>query len=210
MAKVNAPLFSFNASGKIANALVYFCWKGIDVVRSYVVPTNPKSEDQRTQRGYLREAVKYIHDVQAASGNPLTEDDRIALALLSSTRPNPRTWFNEAVKNWVDRLVASKYPAIFSSGEARDILATTATLRLFRNTATGKTEIGDVNFWYGVSKTALVNKTDDVSITAPFLYTADLTELTPATKYFWQLRVKAAELGGGNVSGIYHFTTPAA
>jgi len=41
MAKVNAPLFSFNASGKLANSLVYFAWKGLDVVRSYIVPANP-------------------------------------------------------------------------------------------------------------------------------------------------------------------------
>jgi len=50
MAKVKMPLMSASASGKIANSLVYFTWKGLDVVRSYVVPSNPNTTSQQTQR----------------------------------------------------------------------------------------------------------------------------------------------------------------
>src|SRR3972149_2455449 len=38
MAKLKAPLLSFGASGKLADTLVYFPWKGLAVVRSYVIP----------------------------------------------------------------------------------------------------------------------------------------------------------------------------
>lgn len=43
MAKVTGPLYSMSASGKIGNALVFFGWKGISVVREWVIPANPKT-----------------------------------------------------------------------------------------------------------------------------------------------------------------------
>lgn len=46
MAKVTGPLFSLTASGKLANAMVHFSWKGINCVRSWVMPKNAKTEDQ--------------------------------------------------------------------------------------------------------------------------------------------------------------------
>lgn len=62
MAKTFAPLMSFGASGKIANALVYFPWKGINAVREYVIPANPRTADQITQRTYFSDAVDEFHD----------------------------------------------------------------------------------------------------------------------------------------------------
>jgi len=50
MAKVTGPLFSLSASGKIADAMVFFGWKGINVVRGWVIPANPQSADQGDQR----------------------------------------------------------------------------------------------------------------------------------------------------------------
>jgi len=56
MAKVNGPLFSLEARGKVGNAAVFFPWKGRHVVRQWLKPTNPKS----TLQGYLRAALKAI------------------------------------------------------------------------------------------------------------------------------------------------------
>lgn len=50
MAKVNGPLFSLEASGKLGNALVYGKWKGRPTVREYVTPANPRTLDQINQR----------------------------------------------------------------------------------------------------------------------------------------------------------------
>lgn len=61
MAKVYAPLFSFGASGKLANALVYFPWKGIQSVRQYVIPANPKTDPQKAQRAHMTAAVLEWH-----------------------------------------------------------------------------------------------------------------------------------------------------
>lgn len=46
MAKVVGPLYSMSASGKIANAMVFFGWKGKNVVRKWLKPSNPKSGAQ--------------------------------------------------------------------------------------------------------------------------------------------------------------------
>lgn len=50
MAKVSGPLFSLEARGKIADAVVYFPWKGLHVVRQWLIPANPQSTDQGDQR----------------------------------------------------------------------------------------------------------------------------------------------------------------
>jgi len=46
MVKVNGPMMSMDASGKLAGALVFSKWKGRNYVRSLVTPSNPKSGGQ--------------------------------------------------------------------------------------------------------------------------------------------------------------------
>ena len=50
MAKVTGPLYSVSASGKIADSMVFFGWKGLSVVRQWIIPANPQSADQGDQR----------------------------------------------------------------------------------------------------------------------------------------------------------------
>ena len=64
MAKVTGPLMSMSASGKLANAIVYFPWKGIHVVREWLKPANPQTADQGDQRliaGALGRATSVVH-----------------------------------------------------------------------------------------------------------------------------------------------------
>jgi len=53
MAKVTGPLYSMSASGKIANAMVFFGWKGTNVVRQWLKPANPMSAGQGNSRQIL-------------------------------------------------------------------------------------------------------------------------------------------------------------
>lgn len=46
MAKVTNPLHSESASGKLANSIVFFTWKGRNVVRKWLKPANPMTENQ--------------------------------------------------------------------------------------------------------------------------------------------------------------------
>lgn len=64
MAKVTGPLMSISASGKIANSLVFFGWKGVNVVRSWVVPANPQSADQGDQRIMIGGSGRAVGKIQ--------------------------------------------------------------------------------------------------------------------------------------------------
>ena len=50
MAKVSAPLMSMSASGKLADAIVFFTWKGRNVVRQWLIPANPQTTAQGDRR----------------------------------------------------------------------------------------------------------------------------------------------------------------
>ena len=57
MAKLQGPLFSLDARGKIGNSLVYAIWKGINYCRKYIIPANPETAAQQTIRTYFTNAV---------------------------------------------------------------------------------------------------------------------------------------------------------
>jgi len=102
MAKVIAPLFSFGASGKLANSLVYMKWKGIDDVRQFVVPANPKTASQQAQRGRMTDAVAKWH---ATSWNAT---DLTAWNLYASVQTNPMSGFNVFCKEYITAAKAGK------------------------------------------------------------------------------------------------------
>lgn len=65
MAKVDGPLFSLEARGKIADAIVFFPWKGRHAVRRWLKPTNPRDIDQKHVRQKLAMIGKFISRVQS-------------------------------------------------------------------------------------------------------------------------------------------------
>jgi len=198
MAKLNAPLFSFRASGQIAKALVYFGWKGLNVVRSYVVPANPKSDAQITQRGYLTAAVARIHAAQALAADALDAADQVAYALYGSIFATPRTWFNTIVKNLVDCMVASKGFVILCNGDVDD--ATPAQLTFSGKIFTPLTENGTLH--WGISKTNMPNSIAANAIAGDISAVASVT--VAGTKYYLQWRATDASSIAGIRSGIYH------
>ena len=64
MAKVTGPLYSISASGKIADAMVYFGWKGVNVVRGWVKPANPQVAAQGDQRIMLGGTGRAVGKIQ--------------------------------------------------------------------------------------------------------------------------------------------------
>ncbi len=50
MAKVTAPLLSFDARGKIGDSMVFANWRGVPYARRYVIPGNPQSVGQTLTR----------------------------------------------------------------------------------------------------------------------------------------------------------------
>lgn len=198
MAKLKAPLMSLGAAGALGKSLVFFGWKGLDVVREYVVPSNPQTTLQTTQRGYLTAAVTIIHSAQAAAANPLDEDDTSALALWGSTFATPRTWFNQLVKNCIDQMVASLNYHVYRNGTTTPGAGTLAVTLV--HSGAGAPTAGNIH--YGTSKTALIH-TQACTFPAGVI-TGALAGLTAGVKYFWQFRPTAPAAIVGNRSGIYY------
>lgn len=199
MAKLKAPLFSLGAAGAIGEALVYFGWKGLNVVREYVVPSNPKTSGQTTQRGYLTTAVAKVHEYQALAANAFGAGDTIAYALLGSTYKTPRTWFNQVVKSWVDRKVAAKIPCIFGNGS---LTPGVDKLTLILGHLPESSAVTSGKIWYGTSKTALIHSL--AATAAELLAGKDITGLVTGTKYYVQFKPLLPATFLGNESGIYY------
>jgi len=68
--RVNGPMFSLDARGRLKQAVVYSIWRGINYVRGFVVPTNPNSTRQVYVRGLFTSASR--------AWASLTDDQRTA------------------------------------------------------------------------------------------------------------------------------------
>ncbi|MBA7527943.1 hypothetical protein ES705_20125 [subsurface metagenome] len=207
MAKLKAPLMSLGASGKLADTLVFFPWKGLNCVREYVIPANPKTALQTAQRGHVTEAVEYVHTAMADVTNPLKSIDQVAYAALAAAKGRIITWFNQAVKLWIDVSVALKVPCIYCDMTFTTKTAGAIDLELYLTEETGST-LAAGKFYFGSTKTNLINAVA-ATVTAGdkvALVAEDCSAfLTAGVKAFVQFRPNAADGCEGADSGIYNF-----
>ena len=178
MAKTQAPLFGFGASGQLGEAIVFGRWKGIDVARKYVVPANPNTAPQSTQRGYLSDAVDQWHDAT----NVLSATDKAAWNRLAGVAASPRSGFNEFVSKYVDERVAGSNPGHFFG---------VANIALVHNAF--KADIDDslggvlnVTLWVGNSKTFFSASATDAQVGGLTSFTAfDTGFAAGEVVYYW-------------------------
>ena len=114
MAKVNAPLLSFGASGQIGRSIVFSVWKGISTARQFVVPSNPNTTDQQAQRGLMTDIVN------AWRRPALTAALRTAWDLLASSKALAMSGFNLFTSNLV-MLAAEDPDASYASAVASTV-----------------------------------------------------------------------------------------
>lgn len=67
MVKVNAPMLSLDASGTIADSMVFSKWKGRNYVRTRVIPSNPRSGKQTGIRAIIAFLTKEWAKIDASS-----------------------------------------------------------------------------------------------------------------------------------------------
>ncbi len=199
MAKLKAPLLSLGASGAIGKTLVYFSWKGIDAVREYVIPSNPKTAPQNTQRGYLAAAVAAIHAAQSDVTNPLIAVDQMAYALYGTCFPTPRTWFNQIAQRWLLAEVNGEVAAVYANGEFVDPATEQITITLFNHQTADQAGF----MVCGTSKTAMLESVAADGVVG--VHTGVFTGLTKGVKYFFQFRpTKVTDDKFVARSGIYY------
>lgn len=195
MAKVTAPLFSFSASGQLAKTLVYAKWKGIDDVRSYVVPANPNSAGQQTQRGYFAEAVDLWHTLG------ITADDATAWNRYAATLPSPQSGFNAFVASYIDLRVGGLAAAAIAMGFNGSLVDSGAGQVDMEIEEDGSAVA--VDFIWGYSPTSLINVAAGVE--AANVWTAANVAATSGATVYMRPRIEDGANGVIGWAGIYRF-----
>lgn len=206
MAKLKAPLLSFGASGALGKTIVLFPWKGINAVRTYVVPSNPNTTPQQTQRGYVTAAAAKIHLAEASATHPLVSTDQVAYSLWARTLGVTMTWWNSAVRCWLKVRRAAKIAVIYASCVTTNPVHTGAIMTGYIYESTASSLVNG-KIYLGTSPSNL-NVTAVCVVTAGVSFTnaaASFTTLTLGVKYYWQFRPDAADPCEGANSGIYSF-----
>jgi hypothetical protein len=191
MAKVKSPLFGFGASGQLAKTLVYMSWKGINTIRQHVIPANPDTTDQKTQRGYIRAAVLLWHTTV------WTILDHTAWNRYASIKSRPMSGYNAFTSDFITaQLAALTFNAMYTftvvsavAGQAVVTVLSTASLT-------------SMKVRYGVSKTAMFQGDDLVEAGGPAgTYTVTLSGLVEDANYFFQVYSDdVAEVGNTGIA----------
>ena len=194
MAKVKGPLFSITGSGKIAKTLVYFSWKGINVVRKYVIPANPKTAEQQEQRGFLKSAITAWHV------DGYTAADVAAWNMLALAYKIAASGFNMFTRFYVNAKVATKTWVKLTNCLISSITDAGATVVI--SVDSDQTGI----LYIGTSKTAMYTQFSGVFDIDKYTFT--ITGLAAETKYYFYIKNNA--VGEAARTGIYNFKTIAA
>ncbi len=196
MAKLTGPFFSLKASGQLGKTLVAFPWKGLNCLRTYVIPANPKTSGQTTQRDYFTDSVTEWHgaaynDLDVGAWNRLAG---IAADIMSGFNRMIRSFINEAILgNTWERL----YQAIVSGVVAVGF-----------DVSIKKTSGGNApTLYWGTSKTHMPNSLAMTDMTGD-LWSATAGSLTANTLYYFYIDVGASGADYAR-TGIYSQRTTA-
>ncbi len=201
MAKVTSPLFSFQARGALAKSIVFFPWKGINVVRQWVIPANPRSDAQMAVRNSLKDCVDAIHAAMLHATDPFATDDKDAYAKLAATFATPRTWWNAITKIWLDQFKGAKTSSVYRAGT---VVPADGTLTVdLHSDELADSSITEGNFKYGTSPTLMLYTQAAVISNTPPAAGATIADLINGTRYYIQFQPTLPVDYIGAESGIY-------
>lgn len=196
MAIPKAPLFGFGASGQLGKAIVFGRWKGIDIAREYVVPANPKSSAQTTQRGLFGEGVTKWHALLAHVGYKAIDGEawnRYAGVL------GPLSGFNAFVKTWVNERVAGGTPlGYFVNHQITDTTANSVDMQIALDGGAAQ----QVTLRWGNSKTFFPESNTAAMVAGLRTVAALNTQYPAGTRIYYYFTVGAAGVDFAR-SGLY-------
>jgi len=148
MAKVDGPLMSMEARGKLADSIVFFPWKGRHVVRRWLTPKNKESDLQGYVRASLKAIGKFITKiVTTGNGGAL---DSIVYQLATSKAGANMNWNAWLGEGFLDALVAA---GTFNTASFTALVAAYSALGSDEKTAyetnAAALAIADFTFDYG-------------------------------------------------------------
>ena len=148
MAKVDGPLMSLEARGKIADAVVFFPWKGRHAVRQWLKPTQKNS----TLQGYVRAALyaigKWVKQIYCKSKGDAV--DSKVYSLNTAKAPAGMNWNAFAAEGFLNLLQSAGAfkTASFTGLVAAYSSLATEVLTAFKTNATAL-GMADFAFDYG-------------------------------------------------------------
>ena len=136
MAKVDGPLMSLEARGKIADAIVFFPWKGRHAVRQWLKPTQPNSTLQGFVRAAMSSIGKWVKQIVSVSGGAAL--DSKVYSLNTAKVPAGLNWNAFAAQGFLNQLVSAGAfkTASFTALVAAYSALATAALTAFKTNAT--------------------------------------------------------------------------
>lgn len=195
MAKVKGPAFSLGARGAIGKTLIYNVWKGIDYVKEYVVPANPKTEDQKEQRLYFKHVLIWWH---VAGWKAI---DIKAWNLYASTVGKAMSGFNAFVSLGLKAHRAAKEFNLMTN-----CVITKTTIALC-SVDIDTTLTANVKLYIGTSKTSMYTAHEGTGDGETYTIPLDDPALLPSTVYYFYI-IDTTD-GAAGRTGIYSFKTPA-
>lgn len=116
MAKVEGPLFSLEARGKIGNVMVHFPWKGRACVRQWLKPTNPRDIDQKLIRQKLAAVGRCIGKILGVSTT--YPNGSLAVVEWKTLTPATQIWNAYITKSALDKLKSDATWILFAASIA--------------------------------------------------------------------------------------------
>ncbi len=116
MAKVEGPLFSLEARGKVGNVMVHFPWKGRNVVRKWLKPTNPRDINQKLIRQKLAAVGRCIGKIVGVS--TAVANGSYAVQKWKELTPATQIWNAYIVKKALTQLSSDAKWILFSASIA--------------------------------------------------------------------------------------------
>ena len=185
MARVQGPLFSLGASGKLGGSIVFATWKGRAYVRELVRPTNPKTVKQLS----VRAMMKFLSQQWAAIGaTPQDTWDTLADAEVISKF---NAFIKQNLKRWRNFLGIGQdnTPDAADTGPANGVAAAAGGVRMATVTLP-VTTANDAwgNFIFRKTDSAVTPAFDNLVAVLPYDGTNDIvfvdTPLDAATYHY--------------------------
>ena len=165
MSKTIAPLLSLGASGQIAKTMVASRWKGINYMRRYVIPANPRTTGQQDQRAAVTASVKaWRYYITAAV-------IRTAWGVRASVQAGAMSAFNAAVSS-LAKILKADPDASYATAVAEASQAATFTMKNMDDGAAGD-EAGSFEVWVGTTPSNGMKK-EEKEIADGTIVTSDL------------------------------------
>ncbi len=121
MVKLNGPMFSMDARGKLADSIVFSIWKGRNYARALVTPSNPQSGPQTGLRSMLKFLSQQWTNLSAAEqADWLTRAQQTVIS-------NFNAYVSYNMLRWRSYLNPSKMIPADESGTAPDAPTTSPT-----------------------------------------------------------------------------------